>query len=98
MKDRRDGDMELVDRARFPRPKPCAEYLSPQASRILADMGALDAIEESGAAALAGIRVRAPNGAVIAGDFAEIGTPRRLGTYRLYPVGKPKGSGFGKMP
>lgn len=63
-------DVLLVDRARFPRPKPCAEYLSPQASRILADMGALDAIEESGAAALAGIRVRAPNGAVIAGDFA----------------------------
>src|SRR5437764_2217295 len=60
----------VLDRARFPRPKPCAEYLSPQASRILADMGALETIEESGAAALAGIRVRAPNGAVIAGDFA----------------------------
>src|SRR5436309_4529439 len=63
-------DVLVVDRARFPRPKPCAEYLSPQASRILADMGALETIEESGAAALAGIRVRAPNGAVIAGDFA----------------------------
>jgi flavin-dependent dehydrogenase len=62
-------DVLLVDRARFPRPKPCAEYLSPEASRILADMGALDAIERSGAAALGGIRVRAPNGAVIAGDF-----------------------------
>lgn len=63
-------DVLLVDRARFPRPKPCAEYLSPEASRILSDMGALEAIEDSGAAALAGIRVRAPNGAVIAGDFA----------------------------
>jgi flavin-dependent dehydrogenase len=63
-------DVLLVDRARFPRPKPCAEYLSPEASRILSEMGALDRIEESGAAALAGIRVRAPNGAVIAGDFA----------------------------
>lgn len=63
-------DVLLLDRARFPRPKPCTEYLSPEASRILSDMGALDAIEESGAAALAGIRVRAPNGAVIAGDFA----------------------------
>src|SRR4051812_5011541 len=62
-------DVLLVDRAHFPRPKPCAEYLSPEASRILADMGALDAVEDSGAAALAGIRVRAPNGAVIAGDF-----------------------------
>jgi menaquinone-9 beta-reductase len=63
-------DVLLVDRARFPRPKPCAEYLSPEASRILSDMGALDAIEQSGAAALGGIRVRAPNGAIIAGDFA----------------------------
>src|SRR5215217_1691783 len=59
----------VLDRARFPRPKPCAEYLSPEASRILSDMGALDEVEESGAAALSGIRVRAPNGAVIAGDF-----------------------------
>ena len=70
-------DVLLVDRARFPRPKPCAEYLSPEASRILSDMGALDAIEDSGAAALAGIRVRAPNGAIIAGDFA--GTHRFRG-------------------
>lgn len=34
-------DVHVVDRARFPRPKPCAEYLSPEASRLLADMGAL---------------------------------------------------------
>lgn len=62
-------DVQVLDRARFPRPKPCAEYLSPEASRVLADMGALDRVERSGAAALAGVRVRAPNGAVIAGDF-----------------------------
>jgi 4-amino-4-deoxy-L-arabinose transferase-like glycosyltransferase len=35
---------------------------------------------------------------LIANDFAEIGPPLSLGTYRLYPVGKPKGGGFGKMP
>ena len=62
-------DVMVVDRARFPRPKPCAEYLSPQASRSLARMGALDEVERSGAAALVGIRVYAPNGSVIAGDF-----------------------------
>ena len=61
--------VRVVDRARFPRPKPCAEYLSPEASRILADMGALEPVEQSGAAALVGIHVRAPNGAVIKGDF-----------------------------
>ncbi len=59
----------VVDRARFPRPKPCAEYLSPEASRILDAMGALDAVEATGAAQLAGVLVRAPNGAEIRGEF-----------------------------
>jgi len=62
-------DVHVIDRARFPRAKPCAEYLSPEASRLLASMGALDRVEATGAAALAGVRVRAPNGAIIAGDF-----------------------------
>ena len=59
----------VVDRAHFPRPKPCAEYLSPQASRLLSGMGALDAVESAGAAHLAGMIVRAPNGATLRGDF-----------------------------
>ena len=63
-------DVCIVDRARFPRDKPCAEYLSPQASRILHEMGALGAIERAGAAQLTGMRVRAPNGAIIHGEFA----------------------------
>jgi flavin-dependent dehydrogenase len=63
-------DVLIVDRAHFPRPKPCAESLRPEASRILDDMGALDRVEATGAALLSGVRVRAPNGAVIAGDFA----------------------------
>ena len=60
----------VLDRARFPRAKPCAEYLSPQASRILSDMGALDAVDKAGAAQLTGMVVRAPNGATLRGDFA----------------------------
>ena len=59
----------VLDRATFPRPKPCAEYLSPQASRLLSEMGALDAVEGAGAAHLAGMIVRAPNGAALRGDF-----------------------------
>jgi flavin-dependent dehydrogenase len=59
----------VLDRATFPRPKPCAEYLSPQASRLLSEMGALDAVEDAGAAHLAGMIVRAPNGASLRGDF-----------------------------
>ncbi len=63
-------DVMVVDRARFPRDKICAEYLSPECSRILDRMGALDATEATGAAHLAGMRVRAPNGAIIHGEFA----------------------------
>ena len=59
----------LVDRARFPREKPCAEYLSPQASRILHAMGALADVEAAGAAQLAGMEVRTPSGKTIRGDF-----------------------------
>ena len=63
-------DVLVLDRAHFPRPKPCAEYLSPQASRILADMGALDAVERAGAAQLAGMVIRAPSGDGFEGRFA----------------------------
>ncbi len=59
----------VLDRATFPRAKPCAEYLSPQASRLLMEMGALEAVERAGAAHLAGMVVRAPNGAALRGDF-----------------------------
>jgi geranylgeranyl reductase family protein len=62
-------DVLLLDRARFPRDKPCSEYLSPEASRILQLMDALEAIEGSGAAQLAGMRVHAPNGRTIHGEF-----------------------------
>lgn len=62
-------DVLLVDRASFPRDKVCAEYLSPQASRILSSMGATDEIDASGPAHLTGMRVRAPNGCEIHGSF-----------------------------
>lgn len=68
---RRHGlHVRIVDRARFPRPKTCAEYLSPEASRLLAAMGVLEAAERRGAARLSGMIVRAPNGRRIHGEFA----------------------------
>ena len=67
---REGADVLVIDRARFPRDKICAEYLSPQASRILSDMGVLDEIERTNPAHLAGMRVRAPNGFVANGEFA----------------------------
>jgi menaquinone-9 beta-reductase len=67
----RDGiDVLVLDRATFPRDKVCAEYLSPQASRVLFDMGVLEQVEASGPAHLRGMRVSAPNGAVADGEFA----------------------------
>lgn len=62
-------DVLLLDRARFPRDKTCSEYLSPQASRILEAMGALAQVESAGAAQLKGMRVHAPNGRTIHGEF-----------------------------
>jgi menaquinone-9 beta-reductase len=59
----------VVDRARFPRDKICAEYLSPQASRILSDMNVLDEVERTNPAHLSGMRVRSPNGQTADGEF-----------------------------
>jgi flavin-dependent dehydrogenase len=63
-------EVVVLERARFPRDKPCAEYVSPQALRILAEMGVLEQIEAAGAAHLNGMIVRAPNGVSFRGDFA----------------------------
>jgi flavin-dependent dehydrogenase len=62
-------DVLLLDRATFPRDKVCAEYLSPQASRILSAMGATAEIDASGPAHLTGMLVRAPSGCEIHGSF-----------------------------
>jgi menaquinone-9 beta-reductase len=59
----------VIDRERFPRDKACAEYLSPQASRVLSDMGVLAEIEARGPSHLAGMIVRAPSGRQLRGDF-----------------------------
>ena len=59
----------LIDRATFPREKPCAEYLSPQASRILAAFSLEDRIQNAGASRLRGMIVRAPSGESLRGDF-----------------------------
>lgn len=63
-------DVIVIDKARFPRDKACAEYLSPQGSRILDAMGVLRTVENAGAAQLDGMRVRSPDGGVIHGEFA----------------------------
>lgn len=63
-------DVLVVDRARFPRDKPCSEYLSPQASRLLHEMGVLEALESGPSARLTGMRVHAPDGTSFLGAFS----------------------------
>jgi len=63
-------DVLLLDRAKFPRDKICAEYLSPQASRVLSEMNVLDEIERTSPTHLAGMKIRAPSGQFACGEFA----------------------------
>ncbi|HKV85043.1 MAG TPA: FAD-dependent oxidoreductase [Ktedonobacterales bacterium] len=65
-------DVALVDRATFPRDKPCAEYLSPAVEPLLANLGALAAVEATHPARLRGFRVFAPDGRMFQGDFAGV--------------------------
>lgn len=60
----------LLEKARFPRDKPCAEYLSPAAEPLLAALGVLDELEVARHARLRGFRVYAPGGRMFQGDFA----------------------------
>jgi flavin-dependent dehydrogenase len=60
----------VVDRAAFPRDKPCAEYMSPEAVRILARIGVVDALQRAGAVHLEGMKVTAWRGATVHGVFA----------------------------
>jgi geranylgeranyl reductase family protein len=60
----------LVERAALPRAKPCAEYLSPEAGRILRQLDVLDELEATGPAHLTGMRVVSPDGTSFVGRFA----------------------------
>lgn len=55
----------VLDKAQFPRPKLCGEYLSPEAARILDRLGVLKTVDEAGAVPLRGMRIWAPDGTVL---------------------------------
>ena len=59
---RNGADVLVLDRAHFPRSKACAEFLSPQARRILAEMGALEPVISAGAVDIEGMTIHAVNG------------------------------------
>jgi flavin-dependent dehydrogenase len=61
----------MLDRARFPREKPCSEYLSPETTRVLERLGAKvhAAVAAAAPAHLTGMKVVAPSGASVVGHF-----------------------------
>ena len=68
-------DVLVVDRARFPRDKPCSEYMSPETVRLLDRFGIVPALEAAGAHPLRGTTVTASGGARLSGEFARLTTP-----------------------
>jgi flavin-dependent dehydrogenase len=78
--------VRLVDRAQFPRPKICGEYLSPEAPRLLDRLGALKAVDAV-ASPLDGMRITAPDGRTIVGTYRPIGSWR---PYREHAMAIPR--------
>ena len=74
----RGFEVLVLERAAFPRPKLCGEYLSPEAARVLDRLGVLKALDAAGAVPLAGMRITAPDGRVVEGRY------RRVGSWRPY--------------
>jgi flavin-dependent dehydrogenase len=62
----------VLDRARFPRPKLCGEYVSPEGVRILDRLGVLKALDAAGATTLAGMRLTAPDGTTVTGTYRAV--------------------------
>jgi flavin-dependent dehydrogenase len=69
----RGWSVTLLDKAVFPRPKICGEYLSPESARILDRLGVLKAVDEAGAQPLRGMKIVAPDGTVIIGSYPTTG-------------------------
>lgn len=66
----------LLDKAAFPRPKICGEYLSPETSRILDRLGVLKEVDAAGAVPLRGMRITAPDGTLLEGRYPTEGPYR----------------------
>jgi flavin-dependent dehydrogenase len=75
-------DVLLLDRARFPRRKPCAECVNPAGVAALRRLGAWDAVQAAGPARLDGWRIGALGGRPFDGCFPDavhgVGIPREV--------------------
>src|SRR5258708_3618419 len=83
----RGFDVLVLERAAFPRPKICGEYLSPEAARVLDRLGVLKAVDMAGAVPLAGMRITAPDGTVVTGRYRATGAWR---PYRDHALAVPR--------
>jgi menaquinone-9 beta-reductase len=61
----------LLDKASFPRHKPCSDYVNPAGARLLAEMGLLEQLLDAGAHCMDGMLVHAPNGDRFLADYAK---------------------------
>lgn len=68
----------LIDKATFPRDKPCAEYLSPEINVLLDRLGLRDTLDRLAPARLRGFIVTPASGRPFRGDFPPTG-PRSYG-------------------
>jgi len=78
----RGADVLVLERAEFPRPKLCGEYLSPEVGRVLDRLGVLKAVDEV-AAPLIGMRIIAPDGTSVVGTYRAHGP---WGPYRAHAM------------
>jgi geranylgeranyl reductase family protein len=69
----RGWSVTLLDKAAFPRPKICGEYLSPEAARVLDRLAVLKAVDQAGAQPLHGMKIVAPDGTALEGLYPTSG-------------------------
>ena len=66
---RRGHNVVILDRARFPRDKPCGEGLMPHGVDLLSELGVLDRVRASGATELTGVRYTLDNCRTVRAGF-----------------------------
>ena len=69
-------DVVMLDRADFPRPKPCGDCLSAETGALLGRLGLLEPVRACHPAELEGWRIHAPGGGSFEVRFREIGGER----------------------
>jgi flavin-dependent dehydrogenase len=82
---RRGYDVALLDKKRFPRAKPCGEFLSPECAPLLTELGALERVTARAGRPVRGMRLYG-YGHRTAGTFAAIGSsrvPHAIGGYAI---------------